>query len=258
MRSDALIGRVALVTGAGRGIGREVARALAGRGAHVMAVARTERDLASLAAEVVGIEYMVASVATAEGCAEIAAETRRRIGPIDILINNAGIDTGRERAIWQQDPEVWRETIAVNLDAPFHLTCEASRDMIERGWGRIVMVSSTAGQVGGPEMSAYCSSKHGLLGLTRSVAQDVGRHGVTCNAVAPGWVRTPMSERTAAIEAERRDVSVDQVWGERNATYPQERVVTPHEVAEVITFLVDEGSSAVNGEVITVALGGLW
>jgi NAD(P)-dependent dehydrogenase (short-subunit alcohol dehydrogenase family) len=258
MGTGSLTGRVALVTGAGRGIGRSVARSLAMRGAGVMAVARTEHDLASLAAEVAGIEYMTASVATAASCAEITAETRRLIGPIDILVNNAGIDTGEERAIWDQDPEVWRETLAVNLDAPFHLTRDASRDMIERGWGRIVMVSSTAGQVGGPEMSAYCSSKHGLIGLTRSVALDVGRHGVTCNAVAPGWVHTPMSERTAAIEAERRGISTDQVWGERNASYPQGRVVTPDEVAEVITFLVDEGSSAVNGEVITVALGGLW
>ena len=223
-----------------------------------MAVARTEQDLAGLAAEVTGIEYMAASVATAAACAEITTETRRRIGRIDILVNNAGTDSGTERAIWEQDPNVWSETLAVNLDAPFHLTRDASRDMIERGWGRIIMVSSTAGQVGGPEMSAYCSSKHGLLGLTRSVALDVGRHGVTCNAVAPGWVRTPMSERTAEIEADRRGVSTDQVWRERSATYPQGRVVTPEEVAEVIAFLVDEGSSAVNGEVITVALGGLW
>jgi 3-hydroxybutyrate dehydrogenase len=250
-------GRAALVTGAGRGIGRSTALALAARGVRVMAVARTERDLAELAAEA-PVEYLAASVETPEGCRAIVEETRRRLGPIAILVNNAGIDTGREQPVWDQPDDVWEQTLQVNLSAPFHLTRAAIPDMISAGFGRIVMVSSTAGQVGGPSMSAYCSSKHGLIGLMRAVAQDAGPHGVTCNAVAPGWVRTPMAERTAEVEAERRGVTVAQVWDERAATYPQQRVVSPDEVAEVIAFLGDERSSGVNGEVVTVALGGAW
>src|SRR5205823_10782364 len=134
----ALSGRVALVTGAGRGIGRSTALTPAGRGARVMAVARTESDLAQLAAEA-PVEYLVASVETPKGCAEIVAETRRRLGPVEILVNNAGIDTGREQPVWDQPDDVWEQTLRVNLSAPFQLTRAAAPDMTAHGFGRIVM-----------------------------------------------------------------------------------------------------------------------
>jgi NAD(P)-dependent dehydrogenase (short-subunit alcohol dehydrogenase family) len=252
-----LTGRVALVTGAGRGIGRATARALVERGARVMAVSRTEDELASLARET-GVEYLAESVATEAACARIVEETRSRLGPIEILVNNAGVGSADERVIWEQDPRVWRETLAVNLDGPFHLTRLAARDMVERGWGRIVMVSSTAGQVGGAAESAYDASKHALIGLMRSVAQDVGRHGTTCNAVLPGWVRTEMAERSARREAERRGVTAKEVWAERASVYPAGRVLEPEEVAAVIAFLASDDASGVNGEAVTVALGGVW
>jgi NAD(P)-dependent dehydrogenase (short-subunit alcohol dehydrogenase family) len=146
----------------------------------------------------------------------------------------------------------------VNLDAPFHLCRATTAGMVERGFGRIVMVSSTAGHVGGARMSAYCASKHGLNGLMRAVAHDVGPHGVTCNAVAPGWVRTPMAERSAQVEAERRGTTVDEIWRERAESYPEGRVVEPAEVAEVVAFLASDAASGMNGEVVTVALGGVW
>jgi NAD(P)-dependent dehydrogenase (short-subunit alcohol dehydrogenase family) len=249
--------RVALVTGAGRGIGRATASLLAARRYRVMAVSRTEEELRTLA-DHAPLDYVVGSVDTVEGCDAIVRATRERLGPINVLVNNAGIDTGEERPIWEQDPSVWRRTMEVNLDGPFHVTRLAVGDMVARGWGRIVMVSSTAGSVAGPSMSAYCASKHGVEGLMRAVAQDVAPFGITCNAVAPGWVRTPMSERTAKQEAERRGVGVDEVWSERAVGYPHGRMVAPEEVAEVIGFLVGEGASAVNGETITVALGAPW
>jgi NAD(P)-dependent dehydrogenase (short-subunit alcohol dehydrogenase family) len=148
--------------------------------------------------------------------------------------------------------------MAVNLDGPFFLSRAVSADMKEGGWGRIVMVSSTSGEIGSPRCSAYTASKHALMGLMRAVAQDLGPYGTTCNAVLPGWVRTEMAERSARIEAERRGVAVDEVWAERAAAYPENRVVTPEEVAEVIAFLASDAGSGVNGEGVTVALGGLW
>jgi len=130
--------------------------------------------------------------------------------------------------------------------------------MVEQGYGRCVYTSSTAGQVAEFAGSAYNSSKSGLLGLMRSVAQDGGAHGITSNAVLPGWVKTEMAENSAVAEAKERGITAEEVWAERAAIYPPNRVVTPQEVAEVIAFLASEESSGVSGESISVALGGIW
>lgn len=246
-------GRVALVTGAGRGIGRVTADLLASRGARVMAVARSENELQTL-----GLDYVVADLSTTDGCALAAEETQDRLGPVEILVCNHGIGSAHERVIWEQDPALWRETMRINLDGPFFLSRLVVKGMIELGYGRLVFTSSTAGRVAEYAGSAYTSSKHGLLGLMRSVARDAGPHGVTSNAVLPGWVRTRMAETSAKAEAEQRGITTDEVWAERAALYPPGRVVTPEEVAEVIAFLASEESSGVNGEAITVALGTIW
>ena len=246
-------GRVVLVTGAGRGIGRAAADLLASRGARVMVTARSENELQTM-----GLDYVVADLGTPEGCALAVKETQDRLGKIAILICNHGIGSAHESVIWEQEPGLWRETMRINLDGPYLLSKLVLKDMIEQAYGRLVFTSSTAGQVAEYSGSAYNSSKHGLLGLMRSVAQDAGSHGVTSNAVLPGWVRTPMAESSAKVEAEQRSISTEEVWAERAALYPAGRVVTPEEVAEVIVFLASEESSGVNGEAITVALGGIW
>jgi 3-hydroxybutyrate dehydrogenase len=245
-------GRVALLTGAGRGIGRVAAELLSARGARVMAVARNEQELSSL-----GLDYTVADLGTAQGCSHAVEETLKRLGPIDIFVCNHGIGSAHERVIWEQDPELWDQTIRINLDGPFHLSRLVTAGMVEHGYGRVVYTSSTAGQVAEYSSAAYNSSKHGLLGLMRSVAQDGGLHGITSNAVLPGWVRTEMAENSARAEAEERGIPPEEVWVERAALYPAGRVVTPREVAEVIAFLASEESSGVSGEAITVALGGV-
>jgi 3-hydroxybutyrate dehydrogenase len=246
-------GRVALVTGGSRGIGRVTADLLAARGAKVTCVARGQREL-----EKTGHPYVVADLGTAEGCAQAIAETEERHGPVDILVCNHGIGSAKERVVWEQDPELWNETIRINLDGPFHLSRIVLKGMTERGYGRVVYTSSTAGLVAEPAGSAYTSSKHGLIGLMRSVALDGGAFGVTANAVLPGWVRTEMAERSADQEAEDRGMTADQVWEERAALYPAGRVVTPEEVAETIAFLAAEESSGVSGEAIRVSLGIVW
>ena len=146
----------------------------------------------------------------------------------------------------------------INLDGPFHLSRLVLLGMIERQYGRMVYTSSTAGLVAEPAGSAYNSSKHGLLGLMRSVALDGGKYGITSNAVLPGWVRTEMAERSARHEARDRGITPEQVWEERAALYPPDRVATPKEVAEMIAFLASEESSGVSGEAIRVALGSVW
>src|ERR1700685_1788879 len=246
-------GRVALVTGGGRGIGREAALLLSAAGARVMIVSRSVTELAT-----VGLEFVAADLGTTEGCALAVAETERRLGQVEVLVVNHGIGSAHERLVWEQDPAVWRETMRVNLDGPFELARLTVGGMCKRGFGRLVFTSSTAGEKAERCGSAYSASKHGVIGLARAVAQDAGPFGVTSNAVLPGWVRTAMAERSAKAEVERRGITVQQVGGERAALYPQKRVLEPREVAEVIAFLCSDAAGGVNGEAITVALRGMW
>jgi 3-hydroxybutyrate dehydrogenase len=254
--------RVALVTGAGRGIGRATALLLARRGARVMAASRTESELAALQADCEpfagSVDYLVETVETEEGCARIVAETNRRLGRIDILVNNAGYGSIDEREIWQEDVALWHRSLAVNLTAPFALTRLALPGMIERRFGRVVMVASAASTASGvaPRMPAYAAAKHGLLGLTRAVALDVAPFGITCNAVLPGSVRTRTAELKVRSEAERAGTSVEDAWLARLARYPAGRFVTPDEVAETIAFLAGDEASGVNGVGLLVALQG--
>jgi NAD(P)-dependent dehydrogenase (short-subunit alcohol dehydrogenase family) len=251
----ALRGRRALVTGAGRGIGRATALLLAERGAEVLGVARTKADLASLAP----IRTFAASVADAEGCARVAEEAAQVLGGVDVLVHCAGVDTNRERVIWEQPADVWDATMAVNAFASYELTRLLAGPMVQQQWGRIVFVSSTAGIVGGAESSAYCASKHAVLGVMRAVAQEVAPHGVTCNAVAPGWVApTGMTDGTLAMIAERDGISVAQALERLEAEQVAGRLTRPEEVAETIAFLAGEGASAINGEAVRVSLGSPW
>ncbi len=246
-------GRVALVTGGSRGIGLAVAQLLAARGARVMCVARTEQEL-----EQTGFEYSVADLGTVDGCAKAVAEAEARLGPVDVLICNHGLGSAHERVIWEQSPEDWDTTMRINLDGPFHLARLVMRGMTARRYGLIVFTSSTAGLVAEYAGSAYNSSKHGLIGLMRSVARDGGAFGITSNAVLPGWVRTEMAERSARQEASDRGITAEQVWNERAALYAPGRVATSREVAEMIAFFASEESSGVSGEAVRVALGSQW
>ena len=246
-------GRIAMVTGGGRGIGRATADLLAQRGAKVMCVARSQEELAAT-----GHDYVAADLGTLAGCEHAIAAMEDKLGQVDILICNHGIGSAHEHHVWEQDPEIWSETMRVNLDGPFHLSRILLQGMTERGYGRLVFTSSTAGLIAEAQSTAYNASKHGLLGLMRSISQDAGAFGITSNAVLPGWVRTEMAERSAEQEARDRSLTVAQVWDERAALYPAGRVVTPEEVAETIAFLATEESSGVSGEAIRVALGCVW
>jgi NAD(P)-dependent dehydrogenase (short-subunit alcohol dehydrogenase family) len=249
--------RVALVTGGGRGIGRAAALALARQGLRVTVAARTRDEVSAVAAETGG-DFIAASAATAEGCEAIVEETRRRSGPIDVLVCSAGIGAWGEKPIWELAHERWRETLATNLDSPFYLSRLVTKEMTQRGFGRIVFVSSTAGEVGGPAQPAYCASKHGVIGLMRAIAQDVIPFGVTCNAVLPGWVRTRMADDDVAEESRRTGRSSEEIWAAHAAEYAAGRVLDPAEVAGAIAFLCSDAASGVNGEAMRVSLGGFW
>jgi NAD(P)-dependent dehydrogenase (short-subunit alcohol dehydrogenase family) len=250
-----LEGRTALVTGAGRGIGRATAVLLAADGAQVLGVSRTVAELESLAADT-GADWIAADLAAPVDCARVVEEAQRRLGRIDILVNNAGIGSAGEKPVWLQDPARWRQAMALNLDAPFELTRLVLPGMIERRFGRIVMVASLASLAAGvvPGMSAYAVSKHGLLGLVRAVAVEVAGYGVTCNAVLPGSVRTRTAELKVAEEADRAGGTIDEAWAARAARSYAGRLVGENEVAAAIRFFVAEEASGVNGEALGIGL----
>lgn len=247
---EELKGRTALVTGAGRGVGRATALRLRTMGADVIGAGRTRTSLEDLKSEA-ACEYVVVDLTSPGGCERLA----EAVGHVDILINNAAVGSTGEGDLWDVDPAVWRDKLAINLDAPFHLTRLLARSMVDAGWGRIVMIASTAGLTAWPA-AAYAASKHGLVGLMRSVALQVGAHGVTCNAVCPGSIRTEMAEQSAAWMAQARGISADDVWTERAALYPRRRVLEADEVAEIAAFLATPAASGINGEAVKVALGG--
>jgi NAD(P)-dependent dehydrogenase (short-subunit alcohol dehydrogenase family) len=220
-----------------------------------MGVARTAAELESLAAES-GAEWLAVDLADPAGCARVVEETERRLGRIDVLVNNAGIGSAGERRVWEQDPVRWRQAMTLNLDAPFELTRLALPGMIERGSGRVVMVCSLASLAAGvvPGMSAYVVSKHGLLGLMRAVAVEIAPHGITCNAVLPGSVRTATAEIKVAEEAARSGGTIEDAWAARAARSYAGRLVTDAEVAAAIRFLASDGASGVNGEALGIGL----
>lgn len=252
-----LADRVAIVTGASSGIGEATAIALARRGARVLATGRNRGRLEAVAQNNAGIDCCAADLAD-PASTETVFGAAQRLGVPTILVCSAGLPGHIDQPIASQSYEAWRQTLQVNLDSPF-LMSKAIAPLIQaQGWGRIVYVSSTAGEVGAPSMAPYCASKHGLIGLMRSVAWDIGAYNATANAVCPGWVRTEMAERNAAQDAERRGLSVEEVWRQRAMSYPRRSVLTADEVAATISFLVSDAAQGINGEAITVALGGLW
>jgi len=249
--------RCALVVGASSGIGRAVAVRLAARGMRVVAAARRQPQLESLAAET-GASVVVGDIASEAGCLELVASAEETLGRIDVLVNTAAIGAAHETTILDEPFADWRHTMTMNLDAPFHLIQACASGMAGRGFGRIVMIGSTASEQGGRRMPAYTASKHGLLGLVRAAAIDLAPHGITCNVVAPGWVKTEMSQRLVDTIARERGVSTDLVWAEIGASYPSGRTASTSEVAHAIVMLTDDAAGGINGQCVAVAMGSTW
>jgi len=251
-----LAGRHALVTGGARGIGAAITRALLHEGAEVTMLGRAQaaQPMDCLLAEArARVAYVRGDVADAGDVARATAEARARFGTITILVNNAG--QAASAPFRRTDAAMWRRMMSVNLDGAFHCAQATLPGMLEAGWGRIVNIASTAGLVGYRYVSAYCAAKHGVIGLTRALAMEVAPHGVTVNAVCPGYTATGMFEDTIAAIVAKTGRTRDEAEAELLEHNPQRRLVLPEEVANAVTWLCLPGSDAVNGETISVAGG---
>jgi NAD(P)-dependent dehydrogenase (short-subunit alcohol dehydrogenase family) len=250
-----LAGLHAMVTGAGRGIGAAIARSLAAAGADVTLLGRTRAGLEGIAAQLDGVRSscQVADVSNAESVRGAAAAARAAIGPIALLINNAGQAVSAPLA-GTSDAQ-WQSMLDVNLTGTFLCTRECLPDMLKAGFGRIVNVASTAGLVGYPYVSAYCASKHGVIGLTRALALEVARRNVTVNAVCPGYTDTDLVRNSVANITAKTGRSESQALAELVSNNPQGRLVTPEEVAETVRWLCLPSSASITGQSVAVAGG---
>ena len=248
MGGQALEGRVAIVTGASRGIGRAVAASLAEDGASVVVSGRdaarldtAARELEALGAPVLAVP---GDVSRREDVDRVVSEARERFGRIDILVNNAGIT--RDALLARMRDEDWDEVLNVNLRGAFLMMRAAAKVMMRQKGGRIITIASVAGAMGNAGQANYSAAKAGLIGLTKSAARELAHWGILVNAVAPGLIETDM---TAAIPPEAREALLAQV--------PLKRIGVAREVAEVVRFLAGDGASYVTGQVIHVN-GGLY
>ena len=245
----ALEGRVALVTGGGKGIGRAVALRLATEGARVVVTGRQVAELEATAAEIRGVALPL-DVADRGALAPFLEALAREAGPIDILVNNAGI--AESSPFDRTDDAHWDRILEVNATAPFRLCRALVPGMITRGWGRVVMMASNAGVSGYAYTSAYCASKHALVGLMRAMAAEVARTGVTVNAVCPGWVATAMVDQTVARIADKTGRSTDQARDALRAMTPQGRILEAAEVAHVVAMLCQEEARGLHGQAVVI------
>jgi 3-oxoacyl-[acyl-carrier protein] reductase len=242
-----LSGRVALVTGASRGIGRAISRTLAAQGATVVAAARADNARATVD-EIVGAggraELASTDVSDAAQIDALVGAVVERHGRIDVLVNNAGI--ARDQLMLRMKRDDWDAVIATNLTAAFSLTQAVLKPMIRQKRGRIVCISSVVGQGGNAGQANYAASKAGLIGFVKAVAQEVASRNITVNAVAPGLIETDM---TRAITGSARDD-----W---TARIPLKRLGTPDDVAAAVCFLVSDEASYITGQVLAVN-GGMY
>jgi len=245
----------ALVTGAGSGIGAATALALAQAGVRVSiagrrmeALKRTAASLGDRVAAVAAID-VTDEAAVSNGVARIEAVA----GPIDILVNNAG--AAASAPFEKTDAALWSQMLASNLSSVFLVTQAVLPGMAQRGRGRVVNVASTAGLTGYAYVSAYVAAKHGVVGLTRALALEYARRGVTVNAVCPGYTDTPLVAEAAATIVAKTGRSEDEARAALAKVNPMQRLVTPEEVADTILWLASAGASAINGQAVAVAGG---
>jgi len=241
-------GKVALITGAAQGIGKAVALLLARNGADIVVsdinlekAEETAREIESIGVRAMPLKVNVASLDDVE---QMTATILEKFGKIDILVNNAGIT--RDKLILRMSEEDWDAVLDVNLKGTFHCTKTVVRHMAKQRSGKIVSIASVVGEMGNAGQVNYAASKAGVIGLTKTIAREFAQRGINVNAIAPGYIETPMTE-----------VLPEKVKEELRRLIPMERLGKPEDIAEAVLFLVSEGSNYITGHVLKVN-GGIY
>jgi len=239
-----LDGRTALVTGASQGIGEGIARLLAKQGARVVLAARSQEKLEALAKEIDGSHPLVLDVSQPETFGEKLKSLPEDLGGIDVLVNNAGITA--DNLLARMSLEDWERVLRTNLTGAFALSKEVLRGMMKKRWGRIVNVGSVVGLMGNAGQANYAAAKAGLVGLTKSLARELGSRNITVNVVAPGYVVTAMTDK---LQEQAREELIGQI--------ALKRLGTVDDVAAAVLYLASEEGGYVTGQVLNVS-GGLY
>ena len=245
--------KVVLVTGGASGIGKAITCKFQESGYKPVVVDSSE-VLCKELADSTGIEYFIADLADPEACRKVVSDCSSQLGGIDILVNNAGFQ--HVSPIEDFPLEVWQTMQAVMLTAPFLLTQAVWPHMKANGWGRIINIASVHGMVASLYKSSYITAKHGLLGLTKATALEGGEHGITVNAICPGYVRTPLVENQIADQARLLDIPEEKVISDvmlKNATI--KKLLSPEDIAEMAKYLCSDAAACVTGSHWTIDQG---
>jgi len=245
-----LTGKRALVTGGGRGIGAAIARALAAQGAHVTISGRTQSELDAVASAIGGRAVRADMMDRAD-----TDRMCREVGAVDILVNNAG--AAESASLDKTSDAMWDRILELDATAPFRVTRALVPAMIAAKWGRIVNIASNAGVSGYGYTAAYCAAKHALVGMTRALAIDLARTGVTVNALCPGWVETALADEAVARIAAKTGRSIEDAHGTLAAMSPQRRMMTPDEVAHAAVMLCAENARGIHGQTLIIDGGAI-
>jgi 3-hydroxybutyrate dehydrogenase len=256
-----LKGKVAVVTGSTSGIGFGIARSLAQAGAHLLLngfgdKAEIDRLRSSLASEFgVKVAYSPADMSKPGDIAAMIEQATNELGSVDVLVNNAGIQ--HTAPIEDFPPEKWDAIIAINLSATFHAVRVALPQMKSRNWGRIINIASAHGLVASAHKVAYVAAKHGIIGLTKVVALETATTGVTCNAICPGWVLTPLVQKQVDDWAAREKISAEAAKiALLSEKQPSKQFVTPEQIGGLAVFLCSEAAAEIRGA--TINIDGGW
>ena len=246
--------KICLVTGGGRGIGRSIAIALAREGGRVAVTARSVDELDEVVATIraAGGEALalVADLAERAVPAEIVEQVQRAWGPVHVLVNNAGLGSSADpRPVVDFDDAFWDRSLAINLTAPYLLCKAVLPAMLKARWGRIITIASINGKIGSLHGAAYAASKHGVLGLTRTLAMETARDGITVNAICPGPVHTVMNDRRIAYDADRLGTTPEKVAASVTAIG---RRLEPDEIAPLAVYLASDASASMTGQAINI------